>query len=78
MSMLLSSSQLRQIADAVDQIEQLDGVQVNSFVVAGHTIVVEKKEHQRETATYYVKGITSGHLSGPMRVTGSGVLRSDN
>lgn len=63
--MRLSADQLIAIAHKLVKLNEVEGVEVNTFKFEGHTVVIQRLNNKRSnTEEYVVKGITDGELQG--------------
>lgn len=65
MSMNLSSRDLSAIATKLEDLNRIEDIEIQTFKVASHTVVVELV-NSPSGSEYVVKGITNGVLSGPV------------
>lgn len=63
--MRLNADQLVAIANKLIKLNEVDGVEVNTFRFEGHTVVIQRLNNKTSnTEEYVVKGITDGELQG--------------
>lgn len=63
--MNLSSRDLSAIATKLEDLNRIEDIEIQTFKVAKHAIVVERVSGP-SGSEYVVKGITNGHLAGPI------------